>query len=82
MIFVPLPLREEDGHAMLEWIMNIDVTSLVLGTVFGTVGSTWYGYYVKRPKLSAQGSGYGGSREFYSNHIMVGNVPGCGGGTF
>ena len=57
---------------MIEWITKIDILSLVLGTV----ASTWYGYYIKRPKLRTSGSGSGSDREFYKNRIHVQNVPG------
>lgn len=56
--------------------MKIDFLSLVFGIVLGTLASTWYGYYIKRPKLAIQGSSSGGGKDFYSNSISVSNVPG------
>ncbi|MBX3547781.1 MAG: hypothetical protein KF748_01370 [Xanthobacteraceae bacterium] len=63
---------------MLSYIPNIDFTSLILGTVFGALVGTWYGHYIKRPKLRVTGHGGGGgtSTGVHSNQLNVTNTPG------
>ena len=58
------------------WMLRIDVLSLVLGTLLGTLLSAWYGLYLHRPVLKVIGGGGGGGKEFRSSSIRMTNSPG------
>lgn len=56
---------------MFDWIARIDVPSLVPGALVGTLVSTWYHFFLHRPKLQVCGSGSGST-----THIDLWNEPG------
>lgn len=62
------------------WALKLDVASLVVGTIFGTIASTWFSFFIQRPILQVVGggSGSGGSLtpRTRSNHITIQNSPG------
>lgn len=66
---------------MYSWVKNLDITSLITGTILGsivgTLMSAWYGYYLKKLKLVVNGGGSGGaSGGLYINNISVTNTLG------
>lgn len=58
---------------MAAWLPTMSsIFTFVGGTLFGTLVSTWFNYYLKRPKIEIIGGGSGGG----SNHIDIRNAPG------
>jgi hypothetical protein len=67
---------QEDGQGMIEWIAWIDLPSLIIGAILGTMARTWHSYYVKRPKLKVAGGGGSGGSKYNTNNITITNIPG------
>ena len=63
---------------MINWTGPITVPGLVAGVILGALVSTWFRYYITRPKLVVVGGGGGGGAGpgFHVNHISVRNPPG------
>jgi hypothetical protein len=54
-----------------EWLSKLDPSSLLLGGLVGAFLSTWYNFFIKRPKLEICGGGSGGA-----TYVRLRNKPG------
>jgi hypothetical protein len=54
-----------------DWIPAINVPSLLLGAVLGTLISTWYGFFLRRPKIRISGGGGGGGPGPGYHHVRI-----------
>lgn len=61
----------------MQFWSSLDWPSLIVGAVLGTIASTWYSFYLKRPVLKVVGSGGGGGPgKGHRNSLNISNVPG------
>ncbi len=60
-----------------EWLKTIDPVSFILGTAFSVFVGTFYGHFIKRPKLQYVGGGNGRIADgFRATNIRIRNTPG------